>query len=501
MNNPIIGVLLVIVAAFCGITLGAAIGRSDYIFLIISAVVLSGIFWVALARQAWWAIVPAATMLAGSFQVGFKVYPHEFALAVSLLAVIPLVVFQTKHNRGSIPLPLIALLIYLSLHCFGSLAYAKLNNLGGTGNIIRSYAWGLWPLIFSVIFLIYGNAKHLFLAFVLIFLVGTAQLGGTLLSVAIGAPVVIPGINYVLSASGSSGESSLGLFEYRWAAVNLLVLSLCLLTIRGFFVRITGLAATTISIFLLISGGGRAAAAVGGLYICLWLAAMRYRMLLIGGLITFTLFVLTINTAPNLLSHFPYQIERALSAFVLDKGHNEELFGGGAGSDDWHAYLREIGFERWTTNGFTLVFGYGTRPTELLPTLGAFSRPQDVWYSIAESAANTGSYEKTFWTVLAVTGLVGLVLYSWLFCYYLRALWPYVKERQPKTLKDFTVWWGFAGIVITIVSSPIAGGFPGFSLMMATLALSIVREKKSEPPPTNKLRAIDTPHTSNTLDS
>jgi hypothetical protein len=289
----------------------------------------------------------------------------------------------------------------------------------------------------------------------------------------------IPVIHYTFSTEPGSEETAF--FGLRWLSITLIALSLSLLSLGKSFYKYLGVLILIPSFVILFLSGGRSAIATGALYLVLWLYFYSHKALL-GMLIALMIMVaFIINVNPSLLKNFPLGVERSLSALVLNKEYQEEMFGGGAGSDDWHHNLANIGYDRWTMSPMTLLFGYGTRATspmeEGLPAAEA-------WYRYALSAADTGSYENTLWDILCTTGLVGFFLYGAIFLHFLRLFTPYLRNHQPLTsLQDFIVWWAFAALVVNILTSPIAGGLPGLPLVLAALAEKIVREKRNPASP------------------
>ena len=448
------------------------IGEGEWERISIYLAFFLGLLWVAFARERWWVCLPATNMLAGSFQFIFKIFPHEIGLAICILAALPSYIYKKNRITFKIPLPIKFLLAYLFLHCIGSIFYSNYIGIQGLGNIVRGYMWGLWPLIFSVVFFKVGDPKSLKITFFLMFLLGFIQGISTFLSSFYGISIIIPGINLTLSVPQNKDAVELTMFDFRWIAVNVVVLNLCLISVTRGLWRCLAVFAFPITLFVLILGGGRAALLAGVLYIILWLIANRRFFSFFFVLFISLIIIVSINLEPSYLKFLPYQIERPLSGFVIDERYAEQNFGGGLGSNDWHRYLREIAFTRWTTSPTSLIIGYGVRPFEQITTGYA---PEQIMYFYALSAANTGAYEKSLWTILAVTGLVGLCLYLWVIIFYFRYFFRYLSvNAKLKTLKDVTIWWAASSLVVTVITSGISGGFIGFPFILSAIALKIL---------------------------
>src|SRR5438477_3363578 len=67
------------------IAIGMAVGNHAVETAIILTTFALGVTWINTAKERWWLLVPAAGTLGGYFWFGFKLYPHEVALAGSLM--------------------------------------------------------------------------------------------------------------------------------------------------------------------------------------------------------------------------------------------------------------------------------------------------------------------------------------------------------------------------------------------------------------------------------
>ncbi len=144
--------------------LGMAVANDAVSTVIVIGTVTLALIWATTARGRWWLLVPAAGTLGGYFYFGFKLYPHEVALAGSLL---PLILVSAVRSRGAVqqrttPFPTVLYLLglYLFAHWLGSNIYNKLDGGGGYGNVTRAYFNAYWVIIFLWAFWQHGSTKY-----------------------------------------------------------------------------------------------------------------------------------------------------------------------------------------------------------------------------------------------------------------------------------------------------------------------------------------------------
>jgi hypothetical protein len=127
------------------------------------------IAWAALGRSVWWIPAFALSFAGGHFTAGFKIYPHEIGIALSLIALGALLAFHTprRQDRPHLDWSLYALPVYMLVHLAVSCSLALAAGSEGTGTIVRLYANGLWAVGFAVLFWTYGNLRHFRTALVL----------------------------------------------------------------------------------------------------------------------------------------------------------------------------------------------------------------------------------------------------------------------------------------------------------------------------------------------
>jgi hypothetical protein len=477
MKHNIYKILFAAVALLLSVYVGNNISDSGGQSLMPSLFIVGVIFWIVWANQNWWTVIPCSTVLLGTFEIPFKVYPHEVAVGLAFLALLPTLIIK-KQNPNANPYPIILVLLLYLILCFANSAYQVISisdDWKGCGNVLRSYMWGFWPLLVMIAFSYYGDLKGLRTAYILLVVVALIQTIGSLMSVIFQQQFEIPGIHYVFSRDPGEDTGTL-FFPLRSLSVVLIILSIFIISTWKHFYKYLGVLLLIPSLIIMLLSGGRSTVFTGVLYLFLWLYFYSHKKLLAVMIAVICLGTFVVNVNPDLLKELPLGVERSLTVLVFNKEFKEEMFGGGAGSDDWHHNLADIGYQRWTTNVGTVLFGYGTRATS---PMDDYLSATETWYRYALSAADTGSYENTFWDILCSTGLVGFFLYAWLFLYFLRMLYPYIRDHQPLTsLQDFTVWWAFAALVENVLTCLIRGGLPGMSLVLAAIAEKIIREKK-----------------------
>src|SRR5262249_48940721 len=140
--------------------LGSALGSDNYLLVILATVSLFGAIWVIMSGDRWWVPMGFALGIGGFFTIPWKLYPHELALALCGLAILPRIPFKSiglKRNRPRLSNIFFVLFGYLVLHYIVSLVREW--DSGGLGNISRAYLNALWPFLFGIAFYLYGSSK------------------------------------------------------------------------------------------------------------------------------------------------------------------------------------------------------------------------------------------------------------------------------------------------------------------------------------------------------
>ncbi len=286
----------------------------------------------------------------------------------------------------------------------------------------------------------------------------------------------IPVINYVLPGSTHARGSDL-----RASGLTLATLAACYFLInRGFARRSFHLLVFLGSCVALLFGSGRTVLVLAGL-IPLFAAALHRKILpivLSAGFVGTVLVIL--NLQPSLLDHVSFPVQRSASILLIDKAQSVK-YGLAESSDDWHANLRALGFKKWTDSWHSFLFGTGIRPYDnaIRETIAGVTTNEDY----LESSAKVGAYESGWWTVIAVTGLVGFVLYLVVLFYLLRRLLPILLREKVRDHRHAFAFMAVFGIVVWLVLGWTNGGFPSTEIMFGFLALLAIEDAKPKTEP------------------
>jgi hypothetical protein len=122
-----------------------------------------------------------------------------------------------------------------------------------------------------------------------------------------------------------------------------------------------------------------------------------------------------------------------------------------------------------------MTFLFGNR---LLPFDEQFSADSASVFVKMRIAASMGYYESGLWTILAVLGVAGGVLYILVFVGLLR---PIIRPLLQHRICDYTHAFYFlaaAGTAVWLTFSWIAGHFPSQELLMAVIARAAYEDQK-----------------------
>ena len=213
-----------------------AVGDYAINTVIVIATLALAFGWIVRAKQRWWLLVPAAGTLGGYFWFGFKLYPHEVALAGCL---IPLVLGRAvrlrdtaQHRPSQFPTVLYLLSLYLFAHWLGSNIYNKLDGGGGYGNVTRAYFNAFWVIIFLAAFWNHGSTKYIPAALLVSYLAAATRVAIGLVTYFTSAFAYIPVINYVLPGSTHARGADL-----RASGLTLATLAACYFLIHKGLLR------------------------------------------------------------------------------------------------------------------------------------------------------------------------------------------------------------------------------------------------------------------------
>ena len=145
------------------------------------------------------------------------------------------------------------------------------------------------------------------------------------------------------------------------------------------------------------------------------------------------------------------------------------------GSDEWHRQLALMAITRWTASPWSFLFGH-----RLIPFAAGTDPMTQSFFDIMKSAADLGYYEAGFWTVLAVTGAVGGILYGVTLWKLARPLWGWVWRKRnwvPSTAFGFMA---LSSTLLWFVFGWILGHFPSEQIILLLIARAAYEDEKIE---------------------
>ena len=467
--------LVTFIGLLACVAVGVTLAADAIATVIVLLTITIGFAWAIAAKQRWWLLVPISGVLGGYFWFGFKLYPHEVALAGSL---VPLLLGRAVRLRNpianrSMPFPTVLYLlsIYLLAHWLGSNIYNKLDGGAGYGNVTRAYFNAYWVIIFLIAFWRHGSTKYIPTALFLCYLTAGARLIVGLVTYFTSAFAYVPVINYVLPGSTHDRGADL-----RFSGLSVATFAACYFLIqKGFLRKGFHLLIFLGSAVALLFGSGRTALVL----VCLIpiFAAALYRKvvplfltLFIAGLV-----MLTLNLAPTILDPLPPRVQRSASILLISENQADK-YGLAGSSDEWHANLRALGFKKWTESWHSFLFGTGIRPYDNAISQTIIGETTNEDYQ--ESSAKVGAYESGWWTVIAVTGLTGLILYLTVLFYLLRRLVPILLREKVRDHAHAFAFMGVFGIIIWLGLGWTNGNFPSTEIMFGFLALLALEDRK-----------------------
>ncbi len=461
--------LLIFLGAIAAVFIGFMMGGNAIPVFVIFLTLTFSIVWIAGARERWWLLVPAAGTLGGFFYFGFKVYPQEIALLASVVPVALMLAFRAapvRLHRPALPMLMYILGAYLVAHWFGSNIYNWSEGSAGYGNVGRAYFNAFWAIFFVILFWRYGSTRYIAAALLLCYLAAFARVIMGIVFYLNDAFAYIPVINYVLPGSTFSRSDDL-----RWSGLTLATLAICYFLIeKGVLKKTFHAIVFFASSVAMLFGSGRTTVVL--VAVMPLFAAILYRKIIpvfatASVLLTIVFFV---NASPIVLNPFPYRVQRSLSILLLNQDE-AEFYGKTEGSNEWHEGLRKVAYSKWTQSWATVLFGTGIRPFDVTvgeAREGTTMTMEDMMYS----SAKVGAYESGWWTVMAVTGLVGLVLYGSVLIYLLRKLLPILLRDRITDHTHAFAFMAVFGIVIWIGLGWTNGTFPSTEILFGFLALA-----------------------------
>lgn len=428
--------------------------------------IIFAIVWVYGSGKYWWLLFPVMAFWGGLFWVGFRIYPDELGLVITMAA---LAVALCTHNqaivqdRSPASWGFLLLGLYFLAHLLVSLSNSRLGWLSGGGSIVRAYASGITCLIFSWMYYKFGSSEHIKLVVIILFVVMFVRIVISMLTFYTPALFGISGAGFLWLYSSTDlrfsalyqmlfGIMLFYLFEGRWTKAIIIVF--------------------IISMFILVLfGEGRVSVAMAVSTLILWMLLARKTILLVYLLPLLIVCIVLVHSEVHLLSQLPPGVQRAMS-FI--PGLNSQLIYNTGVSDDWHFDLLLLGYQRWTSSFASLIFGNCISPE------GVYSFYSLDYFSKLEIAAGTSRYECTLWTVLATLGIIGTALYVWIFTFLFRDIIPIVRREGIISFDHAVYAAAIISLLLMILFGWIRGGFPGIEMMLGVMAKALYEDSKRE---------------------
>jgi hypothetical protein len=483
-------IFIVLLGSITAIFLGSQIVTFDFQEISIFGFFIFLVVWAFSAGDYWWIpVLPGATIL-GVFKVGIKIYPQELGLALAIVALAPLIMVRhdriLQRHRPALPFIFYLTAVYITARFMVDIYPAP----GGTrGNLLRIYFDAVWPFMFGFLFHLYGKTSVTRIAVGAVFILLSLRMVCSLIGYFFNVPMIIYGINYVLSFGSDDS-----VIAFRQVALSLLIVTAVIFhSTKSHMYKVLLLPILALAALLVIMGGSRFATLMV-LFLPAGFFAWSRRWVLLGASVTFAVVLVSVvNLAPDSLNSLPPIAGRSLSGLVVNK-EADAVHVATMGSDEWHRALMIEGIRRWSGialswgedgrwsieqpvdfNPMTFAFGYGVVPTPEFSEQKTFVEdPQGV----VEIAANLGSYESGLWSVVSVMGLVGASLYCLVFFALWKKAFPYFLARPKGTFREGVVFWGCYSSLVWFLTCFWQGGYPSFELILMVLAVDLIEDGK-----------------------
>lgn len=466
-----IGYYSAVVAGLIGaMFLGTALGSDDYAFFVLLVVGLASLTWVIMAGEGWWLPMFFAIGIGGFFTLPYKIYPHELALLLSGVAILPRIAFRPvgmKKNRGPLPRFFYAVFAYLLIHYL----YSVVTNGGdfqSNGSITRAYLNALWPFFFGVAFFLYGTTRNLRAGLVLLYIALGIRLSFGLTNYLLDDTLIVPLLNYSIDPQ-----------DLRISGSMLMILSgFWLFLVRSPILKIFHSVVFLVASYGFLCGGSRGLL-IGMIFFALFLCIALKRWLTMAALgLAFALLFATFNFFPGILDAMPYRVERGLSIMVFRADAQRDIHDDVRGSDEFHTTLRAEGLRRWTADPKNIAVGTGIKPFDVGSVLNVGRFEVDQFSLLTQMCADNGGYESALWSVLAVLGAVGFFLYAGLLLPWLRQLFLAVRSRKWRGEQFIIIAWACASIATWFVMMNFYGSYPSFEIFFAILSMAVIADRR-----------------------
>jgi hypothetical protein len=450
---------------------GQTLGEGDFSHVVFYILTIVWVLAALTARHFWW--IPLFISLGlglTTAATGFKILGTDMAglFALScLLAMASMSQLSVKKGERNLGGFFFLTLLYVALH---ALFFCVGNYFGGDTqfkNIAKLYYSALVPLIFLLLMDRYAVPKGMSVAL-------NTLIAMTLIFSIVGSVMTLAGFSIqelstdIASFSWASYEMAAGYL--RWTVLPILMLCISLRdakqtgTQKGFYTL-----AIAILFLGLLCGGGRIAMLGIIVFFVPWYGIRgKWRQVFIGGWVLFIasalLFILGHTIDAKQLESMPksfQNVQRSLSIFFpADQSENLKM----EGSNAWHEDLVKGSWDYANEDMSTLVLGHGYKGWDDSINIAMFTFGE-AYDSAVKIAIRMGASETQFFSLLAIYGWVGVLLY---YGFMIEMMRRYVKVRKicpqgsmARSLCEFS----FCNIFVTMVISPLGGAIPSYNMI------------------------------------
>ena len=418
--------------------------------------------WIAASSHHWWLLMPVAVAFGGIFFYSHKLFPHEIALLICSLALLPVITLRRKElpDRPRLPGPFLGLLSLFIVNWAVSFYVSDSQDIRSLGSLSRAYLHGFWAVLFAALFYGYGILKPRLLLGVLY----VVFLSRMLLA---GVAFLFENVFAMPQAGFAAMSAILGVIDLRVTGLQMALLAFVFAKLAARNVwKTVNYGIMILAGILVALGGGRVS--VGMIFAAplIWCTIRRqFGLLAFVSALGLSLMLL-LNQKPDLLYTLPLTAQRALSFLITEtstKWVDWHIYN--VGSDYWHRYLGELGWQRWTQSPVTVLFGN---------RVAAYDEVYNAAYVTiemkAEIASRLGYFESGLWNVLVLLGALGAFFYFRIFGFLLGHPYALIKKEGILTPAHAL---GYLAVILTALWALFcwtAGGFPSYELMMAVFA-------------------------------
>lgn len=420
--------------------------------------------WILASGKYWWLFFPLMAFWGGLFWIGFKIYPDEIGLIVVTMALAVALIRNysgIERTRPGSQWNFILLILYLLIHMSVSMSMGTFDWLSGSGSIVRVYASALTYLLFSWMYYKYGTSEQIKAAIYLIFTMILVRIILSLLTLYMPTLVNISEYDFLWLYSS---------VDLRYSALHEILFTIILfyLAKKSWMKSMLIIFIAALFIILLL-GEGRVSVANGVLIFIMWVLLAKRTRYLLYLLPLLAVCIVLVFSEMHILANLPPEMQRALSfipGLESQFVYNTEI------SNDWHFDLMRLGFQRWSDSFISLIVG------NTIDTSGVQQFLKLNYFAQVEIAASTARYECTLWTILATCGIMGMLLYIWIFKFLFSEIIPEVIKKGIISFNYAVYAVAIMYVTQMIVFAWIRGGFPGVELMLGVFAKALYDDSK-----------------------